>query len=130
MATISIQTSTGSREIEVRWRGAFLAVHSPNGNEPVRGLWSITYMPAGLKAGSVATNLKAAIALAKAWDSRFASLDVANANRWEERHEWAQAIREAETPAIAQRLARKETKAWLDKEFTPGAAAYLRKVGL
>ena len=41
-----------------------------------------------------------------------------------------QAIRETETPAIAQRLARENTKAWLDKEFTPGAAAYLRKVGL
>jgi hypothetical protein len=130
MATISIQTSTGCRDIEVRWRGAFLAVHSPNGNEPVRGLWSITFMPAGMKAASVATNLKAAIALAKAWDSRFASLDPKDAKAWPDREEWAQAIRETETPAIAQRLAREKTKAWLDKEFTPGAAAYLRKVGL
>lgn len=114
---INIQTTSGPREIQTRWRGAFLAVHAPHGGETIRGLWTITYQPAGMRAASVAASLKAAVALAKAWDSRFASLDPQNAQGWPEREAWAQAIRETETPAIAARLARQETQSWLNREF-------------
>lgn len=117
---INIQTTSGPREIQTRWRGAFLAVHPPHGGDTVRGLWAITFMPAGMRAASVAASLKAAVALAKAWDSRFASLDPQNAQGWPEREAWAQAIRETETPAIAARFKRQQTKRWLDDEFGTG----------
>ena len=118
--TITIQTTSGPRETETRWLGQFLAVHNPNGTEPTRGLWTISHHRSGLRAASVATNLKAAIKLAKAWDLRFATLDPKDAKAWPERDAWAQAIRETETPAIAKRFAKQQTKRWLDAEFGTG----------
>ena len=133
MPTITIKTVNGPRETETRWLGQFLAVHNPNGAEPTRGLWTITHYRSGLRAASVATNLKAAIKLAKAWDLRFENLEVANAADWPQREAWAQAIRETETPAIAARFKRQQTKQWLDSEFGTGTetAAFLAaKAGL
>ena len=115
--TITIQTSNGPRETETRWLGQFLAVHNPNGEEPKRGLWSISHHRSGLRAACVATNLRAAVKLAKAWDLRFATLDPKDANAWPEREAWAQAIRETETPAIANRFLKAATRRFLDDEF-------------
>ena len=133
MATITIQTTNGSRETETRWLGQFLAVHNPNGTEPTRGLWTITHHRSGLRAASVPTNLKAAIKLAKAWDLRFATLEPKDAKAWPDREEWAEAIRETETPAIAKRFAKQQTKRWLDAEFGTGqetAAVLAAQAGL
>ena len=118
--TITIQTTSGPRETETRWLGQFLAVHTPNGTEPTRGLWTITHYRSGLRAAYVHTNLKAAIKLAKAWDLRFENLDVTNAANWPQREAWRDAIRETETPAIAARFKREQTKRWLDEEFGTG----------
>ena len=118
--TITIQTTSGPRETETRWLGQFLAVHKPVKSKQSRGVWAITHHRCGLSAAIVYTNLKAATALAKAWDLRFATLDPKDAKAWPEREAWAQAIRETETPAIAKRFAKQQTKRWLDSEFGTG----------
>lgn len=115
--TITIQTTNGPRETETRWLGQFLAVHKPVKAKQSRGVWAITHHRCGLSAAIVYTNLKAAKALAKAWDLRFATLDPKDARTWPEREAWAQAIRETETAAIAARFARQDTQSWLNREF-------------
>ena len=117
---ITIQTTSGPRETETRWLGQFLAVHRPCAKTAQRGLWVISHHRSGLRAACVATNLRAATKLAKAWDLRFATLDPKDATAWPERDAWAQAIRETETPAIAKRFAKQQTKRWLDAEFGTG----------
>ena len=123
MATITIQTVAGPRETEARWIGQFLAVHLTktwDANGPKRGAYTITYHRAGMAAAHLLCSLKAAVKLAKAWDLRFSSLDPKDAKRWGEREAWGYAVREAQAPQIAARLARKQTKRWLDQEFGAG----------
>jgi len=120
MPTITVKTTSEPREIETRWLGQFLAVHRPINGKRKRGLWVVSHYRSGLMAATVATNLKAAIRLAKAWDLRFENIDVTNAANWPQREAWRDAIRETETPSIAARFKRQQTKRWLDDEFGTG----------
>jgi hypothetical protein len=95
--TIRVQTAKDSREIPAVWVGAHLAVHHPLDSKNPDGLsklprwWSISHVGTGYLAGpSIDAAQRDVIALAKLWDSAFASVTAAgDARNWRWRDRWA-----------------------------------------
>ena len=91
---ITIQTGKGPRIVPAKWIGQTLAVHRPLiKGELARKGWAITAHTLGLAAAGsrgIDAKLSAVLALAKAWDARFADLSCAADGRaWRWQRTWA-----------------------------------------
>ena len=102
--TVPCRNGTETATVATRWHGRELAVHPPlkiDGNRPafaekVRGVWAISSISCGLRAGTFRGPLRDAVALARLWDDAFAAalagstLDNPAALRdWPQRQAWS-----------------------------------------
>lgn len=86
--TIALQIrGKGRRNVRItpRWAGEGLAVHKaviidgigePQFAENCPGIWTLTHVHSGMRAGMFHGNLWRAIAFAREWDAAFADLDI------------------------------------------------------
>jgi hypothetical protein len=99
--TVDVRLADGTKTVPVVWAGSHLAVHRPlNKNEPdglskLPRYWSVTHKATGYLAGpSLDASQRDVLALAKLWDSAFASVTAAgDAKSWRWRENWAEDIR-------------------------------------
>lgn len=84
--TIALQVrGKGRRDVQItpRWAGKGLAVHKtviidgndePQFEENCPGIWALTHVHTGMRAGMFHGNLRRAIAFARQWDAAFAAV--------------------------------------------------------
>ncbi len=102
--TVPLRNGTETATVATRWRGRALAVHPPlkilkDGPafaEKVRGVWTISAISCGLRAGTFRGPLRDAVALARLWDDAFAAAlagstvdNPASLRDWPQRQAWA-----------------------------------------
>ena len=102
--TVPCCNGTETATVATRWHGRALAVHSPltipkDGPafaEKVRGVWTISAVCCGLRAGTFRGPLRDAVALARLWDDAFAAAlagstfdNPASLRDWPQRQAWS-----------------------------------------
>jgi hypothetical protein len=104
MATVTVQTTNGPRDIPAVWCGAHLAVHCPVRADEPGGvsregcLWRVSHLATGYGASRELRLPKyRAVALAKLWDVSFADItEAGHAKGWPWGERWADDLRRAE----------------------------------
>lgn len=90
------------------WLGQTIALTAPAGTArdfaPVRGQWVITHRGCGLSAGTLHCSKKRAVAIARQWDARFASIDASDARSWAHCEAWGNVVRGINYPSNAGRV--------------------------
>lgn len=101
-AVVTVECKDGRRSVPAVWKGRHLAVHlplkadGPDGVSTVRGRWCVTHLASGRSAsgGSLETSRAKAVALARAWDATFGTLEAADQGAtWPAREIWGRAVR-------------------------------------
>ncbi len=103
MQTVQISAANGDKlAAPAHWLGHNLAVHPPVGKDRAfkvsRGHWAITHVESGLMAASLLATKADALKLAKQWDSRFSSINAADARQWPWRKQWNETVARINNP--------------------------------
>lgn len=97
LASFDVQCVDGvTVTVTPRWRGRALAVHPPikgGASTVARGVWVITHLVSGLRAGTFRGTLRDAVKLARAWDGAFAdavgdAVVAPSLRTWSQRFAW------------------------------------------
>lgn len=102
--TVPLRNGTETATVATRWHGRALAVHPPlkieTGRpafaEKIRGVWTISAISCGLRAGTFRGPLRDAVALARLWDEAFAAAlagstfeNPGSLRNWPQRQAWS-----------------------------------------